>query len=205
MLDRKSFGKEAQLPIIDNTPTTNKNANHGRRPPQPLLPSTAVFHWFRHNASTNYIVGGALQAWFCFFARRGEFYRFLYQWELNQFFLTPATSAAASAAARRCLLPILRRCAYWAHHMRCHTCVICICKNLCCGGCFGHGKLPIKKNWREINSWRLPRPLPASIAVRHLFRCDKRACHIVGDAGHERFCQTCDEGWVLSYFLSMNF
>ncbi len=51
-----------------------------------------------------------------------------------------------------------------------------------------------RKNRREINLRRLPRPLPASIAVRHSFRCDERACQIVGDAGHAWFCQTCDKG-----------
>jgi hypothetical protein len=50
------------------------------------------------------------------------------------------------------------------------------------------------KTTHRKNSRHLTRPLPASIAVRHSFRCDKHACHIVGDAGHARFCQTCNEG-----------
>ncbi len=145
VLDRKSFGKEAQLPIIDNTPTTKNMPTMGD-----------VRHSLcRHTRQSSTNSGTMLPlttSWaafcslgFCFFARRGEFYCFLYQWELNRFFLTPVTSAAASATAHGCLLPILRWHAYWAHHLRCRTCVICICKNSCCGGCFGRGKLPIKK------------------------------------------------------------
>ena len=48
-----------------------KHANHGRRPPRPLSPSVAVFRQFRRNASTQYIVGGALIARFLFFREGG--------------------------------------------------------------------------------------------------------------------------------------
>ena len=120
----------------------------------------------------------------------------------SDFFLTPAMSAAASAAARRCLLPILRRRTCSLHHMQCRTRAM--CENSRCGGCFDVETTHRKKS-RKPNPRHLQRHLPPSVAVRRLFRCDERARHIVGDAWHARFFLTCDKGWVLSYFLSMNF
>ena len=70
----------------------------GSLPPIPAQCSHSL-HRERHSAGLIFV----------FLQGGGEFYCFLYQCSLKQFFLTPATSAAASAAARRCLSPILRR------------------------------------------------------------------------------------------------
>ena len=56
---------------IETHPQQKKHANHGRRLPQPLSLSVAVFGRFRRNAPTHYIMGSALLARFLFFREGG--------------------------------------------------------------------------------------------------------------------------------------
>ncbi len=133
---------------------------------------------------------------FCFFARRGEFY-----W--NQFF-----SDTGDICRRLCHLLSLLVAHSEVTHLLSTPYAVPHTRNLqifVLWELLWAWKTTHQKNRREINLWCLPRPLMASIAVHHSFWCDKRACLIVGDAGHARFCQTCDKGWVLLYFLLMNF
>jgi hypothetical protein len=103
----------------------------------------AVFRQFRRNYSTHYIVGGALIARFCFFARGGEFYRFLYQCSLKRFF-----SDTGDICRRLCRRPSLvdahseatrvLTTSYAVPHMR-------DLQKFMLWGCFGRGNTPHRK------------------------------------------------------------
>jgi hypothetical protein len=113
---------------------------------------------------------------FVFLQGGGEFYCFLYQCSLKQFFSDtgdvcrrlcrrPSLLVAHSEATRVLTTP------YAVPHTR-------DLQKFVLWGCFGCGNTTHRKKLEGKKSRRLPRPFPASMAVHRPFRCDERARHI---------------------------